>query len=217
MKATYSILFIIYSYILCAQLEKVDWTPATITMHDGKSVTSDITLDNRFFEGTIVVNDNGKYLSLSPQKVGEFVVFVDEDSVKFRSVQTRFLKWPGQKKSFLKEDYIGDRYSLFSKHIPDKKTSGFLVPVGGSWILYGVFQYLKDEEIFFLEKDGIAYQITTPYKDYEYEGVIKTDKKLFEKILGDDFRFVQQQIKSKKLKLRLKDDLITILEIANSL
>ncbi|MEO1254752.1 MAG: hypothetical protein AAFY41_07700, partial [Bacteroidota bacterium] len=160
---------------------------------------------------------NSKYLSLSPQKVKEFTLLSNDDSIIFKSVLTRFLKRPGRKKSFLKENYIGTKYSLYSKHIPDKKTSAFLVPVGGGWIIYGAFKYLQDEEVYFLEKDGVAHQISSPFKDYEYEGVIKIDKNLIQRILGHDYELLKREMKTQKLRLQLKEDLNPILEIANSL
>ena len=69
----------------------------------------------------------------------------------------------------------------------------------------------------FLVKNKIAHQISTPYKNYEYDDVIKTDKNLFKSLLGEDYNRVLNKTKKSKLRLRLKSDLIQIIKIANSL
>ena len=69
-------------------------------MRDGHSKSAKIALNNDFFEGTLLVKEGEKIISLSPLQVDRFFVFRDQDTVSFLSIETRFLERQGQKKSF---------------------------------------------------------------------------------------------------------------------
>lgn len=196
---------------------KKEWTPAIITL-DGENIKAEISIDNRFFEGTLLVKEKHKIISLSPQNVNSFSVKETEsaDTLVFKSIKTTFLKRNGSKNSFLKETFQGDHFSLYSKFIPDKSSAPFIFPVGGGWVVYGVFSYIQDTEVLFLEKEGHAFQISVP-KHGAYENYFTLKKKLFFEILEEKATSVKDYMKKNKKKLNYKPDIIDILQFANTL
>ncbi len=186
-------------------------------MNDGASTQSLIALNNDFYDGMLIIKENEKYIALPPIKFKSFsIVTVDKDTVKFHSKETRFLKRSGKKKSILKEVYLGTTYSLYSKHIPDKKTTAFILPFGVG-TAYGVVQYLESEEVLFLSKNEVAYQISLPFKEERYGKKYKIEKPAFKQVMGEKFSTVSEEIKSKKLKINQLDDLIQIIDYADRL
>lgn len=183
------------------------------------SIISDIAIDNRFFEGTLFLKDEEKIRTLSPQTVNSYVIQneADDDSIEFVSVVTSYFKRIGAKRSFLKTTYKGSHFSLYSKFLPDKKSVPFITPVGGGWVAYGVYSYLKDEEVLFIECGGKAYQFTTPTSGELSRDYFKVDKAMFFKVLGERADLTKDYMKANKKKLRRRDDLIDIVKYCNTI
>lgn len=209
---------LLFSSLFCqSQDGKFEWTPSTIVMSDGSSIESLIALNDDFYDGVLIVKEGEKYLALPPIKIKGFSVLSPEgDSIKFHSKLTRFIKRSGTKKSLLKEHFVGEQYSVFSKHIPDKKTTVFILPYGIG-TAYGVIQTLEDEEVIFLSKDDIAYQISLPFKEERYGKKFKIEKYIFKQILGEDVNGVNEVMKLRKLKLNHLEDFIQIIKFADEL
>ena len=193
-----------------------DWVEGKIFFHDSATI-SQIAINNYFFEGTLLVRSNNEVKSFSPELVAAFEIKAEEskDSILFISVPTKFLKRPGRKKSFLKSIYLDKYFSLFAKHIPDKKRAPFILPLANGWASIGVYSYLEDEEVLFLEFQGKAYQFTKP-KSSDYRNHFTVDKKIFFQILGERKEPVKNYMKSRKKKLSSREDIIDIIKFANT-
>lgn len=107
---------------------------------------------------------------------------------------------------------------MYSKHIPDWKKVHLVTPVGNGWFAYGTIRYLKSAEILFLEKNGLAIQITKPKRSryQERNDLYKIDKHIFLRMLGGDHQRLLEKTGKKKLKPKRKEDLIQLIELANS-
>ena len=186
-------------------------------MNDGSVIKSEIALNDDFYDGMLIIKEENKYLAISPIQIKSFSIpSPDGDSIKFHSKTTSFIKRSGTKKSILKEHFIGKTYSVFSKHIPDKKTTVFMLPHGGG-SAYGVIETLEDEEVIFLSKHDIVHQISLAFREERYGKKFKIQKYLLKEILGEDYDKVNEEIKLKKLKLNDFEDFLAVIRFADQI
>lgn len=214
MRGTLAGLYILFSYFISAQ--NLNWTEASIFIGDS-SFKANIALDQRFLEGGLMVKEANRILSFSPRQVDKFITSskAGDDTIEFRSVSTSFAGYSGIRPAFLMLNLEGKNYSLYSRFILKKKSTPFVLPTSPHSGLVGVYSYVKNNEVLFLEKEGIAYQIS---RNVELEpGVFKIDKKSFYYMLGDKLDAALSYCKKNKKKIYLKDDLIEVLSYVDSI